>query len=91
MTNQEIPLTAIIHRREDLAAQDLDGDIVMADIHAGQFYGLGDSARRIWDLLDQPKSPTQLCESLTEEVRRRTSRVRARRSGVPERACWLPG
>lgn len=67
MTTQEIPWNATIHRRKDLSAREMDGEIVMADIHAGQFYGLGASARRIWELLDEPQSAAGLCDALMAE------------------------
>ena len=64
---KEIAWNATIHRRKDLSAREMDGEIVMADIHAGQFYGLGASARRIWELLDEPQSAAGLCDSLMSE------------------------
>jgi Coenzyme PQQ synthesis protein D (PqqD) len=67
MSVKEIPWNALLSKRSDLSTQDLDEDIVMADIQAGQFYGLGDSAKRIWELLDEPKSPAEICTRLMEE------------------------
>jgi hypothetical protein len=63
----EIVWNTTIHRRKDLTAREMDGEIVMADIQSGQFYGLGASARRIWELLDEPQSAAALCDLLMAE------------------------
>jgi hypothetical protein len=67
MSSKEIALSAVVCRREDLAAQDLDDEVVMADIQSGRFYGLGESAKRVWELLGTPQSCDALCGSLMEE------------------------
>lgn len=67
MTTHPIPDDSVVSRRTDLPTQELDGDLVMADVQAGQFYGLGGSARRIWELLKTPSTLSALCKTLTAE------------------------
>jgi hypothetical protein len=56
-----------ITRSPELLATDLDGEVVLMSIERGNYYGLERSARRIWELLDTPKTLVELCASLGKE------------------------
>lgn len=46
---------------------ELDDQQVMMHIDLGKYYGLNPVAKRIWDMLDQPKSFEEIVTSLLEQ------------------------
>jgi hypothetical protein len=62
-----IQLCSIVSRNDRLAAQRLDDEIVMANLETGEYYGLESCGRRIWELLSQPTSVTNICAQLMKE------------------------
>ena len=42
-------------------------EAVMMSVTAGRYYGLNAVASRIWELLETPKTITQLCAQICEE------------------------
>jgi hypothetical protein len=41
--------------------------MVMMSVDAGRYYGLNAVASRIWELLDTPRSASELCHHIVEE------------------------
>lgn len=60
------PDTALIRSRELLEA-DVVGEIVALDVDRGQCYGLNAVASRIWTLLAERTTISEICSRLTEE------------------------
>lgn len=58
---------SLLRRMPGLLESPLDGELVMLNIERGNYYGLNGVAKRIWELLDQPRSFRQLCETLQTE------------------------
>ena len=58
--------TTISRNNEPLQA-DVDGEIVMASLEQGNYYGLGNVGSRIWELLEQPVTQADLIAQLMEE------------------------
>jgi hypothetical protein len=59
--------TAILVRsREPLTAK-AEGQTVMFDAAKGKYFGLAGVGGRIWELLEQPRSVTELCEIVSAE------------------------
>lgn len=58
---------ARIVRCEDLLEADVNGEIVALHIDKGQCYGMNSVASRIWELLAEPRSPTEICALLQQE------------------------
>jgi hypothetical protein len=54
-------------RNEQIINGTLDDNLVMLHIEKGKYYGLNPVGRRIWELLEQPKSAEQLVQALLEE------------------------
>ncbi len=54
-------------RRPGVLAADVDGEIAIMSAERGQYYGLGESARRIWELLEAPIDLASLVSQLTAE------------------------
>jgi hypothetical protein len=61
-----LALTATVCRDDDLLVQELDDEIVMANVESGQYFGFGDVGRQIWLLLDQPRAVADICTSLRD-------------------------
>ncbi len=62
-----IKLNSIIKQRDDILVQNLDEDIVMANIDNGHYYGVDQSSKRIWDLMEKPISVADLCARVLKE------------------------
>ncbi len=58
---------SVIERTHGLLASELDDEIVMLNVQRGNYYGLSGVAKRVWELLDAPKSIHQICLSLESE------------------------
>lgn len=64
---ETLGLDTVIKRREDLVAQEMDGELVMLDMRSGQYFGLDSVASAIWQRIEEPVSIQQLCTQLEEE------------------------
>jgi hypothetical protein len=58
--------TVIARRGEPLTAT-VDEDLVMFDAERGEYFGLDRVGRRIWELLETPRSMGELCGALEAE------------------------
>ena len=63
----KIKLHDILTRNKDLISSNLDEDLVMLSIQTGKYFGVNSVGRRIWELLEQPVSASQLCDLLMQE------------------------
>lgn len=45
----------------------LHDEMVMMDLEQGKYFSLNPVATRIWEILEQPMTITELCNKLTEE------------------------
>lgn len=65
---------ATIVVRGDVVADEIDGEVVMASLEQGDYFGLNTVGSYIWELLEQPRSVAALCEAVLEtfEVDRET-------------------
>lgn len=59
--------TSLISRNPDVLATELDGEIVLMSIELGQYFGMAQSGRRIWELLDPPLTLEGLLDRLAKE------------------------
>lgn len=57
----------VISRNEEPVSVEMDDTVVMMSIEQGMYFGLEGVGPRIWALLDEPRSVTEVCEALTEE------------------------
>lgn len=65
MTQLSLDLPLI--RNPDLIAADMDGETVMMSIERGAYFGLGGIGSRLWDLLEQPTTVTDMAATICEE------------------------
>ena len=55
-----LPLNTVITRHPDMLSAEIGGEAVMMSIEKGAYFGLNPVATRIWDLIEQPKSLSEL-------------------------------
>lgn len=54
-------------RNDEPVAVEVDRTVVMLSIVQGMYYGMEGAGRRIWALLEQPRTVSDLCQQLLEE------------------------
>ncbi len=59
-----IALNSIVGRNEDIVVGVVDADVIMMSIESGKYYHLNISGGRIWDMLEQPRTVSEICEML---------------------------
>jgi hypothetical protein len=59
-----LELNSIIERNADVIAAETGKDLVMVSISNGLYYGVSDTAREIWESLEQPKQISELIDHL---------------------------
>jgi hypothetical protein len=64
--NKIVPHT-VITRLKDLVSCDLDGETVLMSVQSGKYYGLDEIGSRIWALIEQPRSLSDVCDILIGE------------------------
>ena len=57
----------ILKRKSGLMTANMNGSAVMMDIATGKYYNLGETGGRIWNLLEQPTTLSDLIRTLTSE------------------------
>ncbi len=62
-----IILDNIITRKDEVAAANMDGEIVMMNIETGNYYNLGKTGSIIWNMLESPISVETLIHGLMEK------------------------
>jgi len=63
----ELKLNSTITRNEDLLSGLVDDEAVIMSIESGSYHVINETGRRIWELLEQPKTVTEICDILSEE------------------------
>ena len=58
---------AVVAQIEELVSSDLDGETVMMSVKNGKYYGMDAIGSRIWTLIKQPRSVSELCDILLRE------------------------
>ncbi len=64
---EKLDLATVLVRREDLIAQELEGELVMLDMQSGHYFGFDLIASAIWSRLEKPITLQMLCENLVKE------------------------
>ncbi|MEI6137634.1 MAG: PqqD family peptide modification chaperone [Mariniphaga sp.] len=55
------------NRNNEILDGNLDGSLVMMDIQKGKYFSLNPVGKRIWELIEQPKSFDEITDSLQAE------------------------
>jgi len=67
MNTITLPPTARLQQNADILASSLGDETVMMSLSRNNYYGLDEVGSRIWELLAQPQTLTQLCTALQQE------------------------
>lgn len=66
-TPSQIHPSSILARSNSIIDSEIDNEVVMMSLQAGQYFGLDPIGARIWQLLSAERSVTDLCEQLSAE------------------------
>ena len=61
---QKISLHSVVQRGPDVIAAEAGKDVVMVSIDKGQYYGVSEVAREIWQAIERPKMVSDLIADL---------------------------
>jgi hypothetical protein len=59
-------MTRVVQNREPVAVE-VDRSVVMMSVEQGKYYGLEGVGGRIWKLLEEPRTVSELCAALQQE------------------------
>ena len=57
----------LVKRNPELVHSDMDGETVMMSIEQSEYYGLDSVGTRIWNLIEEEMSVSDICTSLVSE------------------------
>jgi hypothetical protein len=66
-TNGPISPNTIVAQTKELVSSDLDGETVLLSIETGKYYNMDPIGSRIWELIKDPMSVSQLIDILLDE------------------------
>ena len=61
-----IKLDTCVARSQDIFANAIDDEIVMASVDTEKYFGLDAVGSHIWNLIEEPKKVSELCNSLVQ-------------------------
>lgn len=62
-----ISLTGRVAACKNQVSANLDGEAVVLNLDSGTYYGLNESGAVIWDLIQEPKRVSDICDILLAE------------------------
>lgn len=62
-----LSLKSYIRKSDKILTQNLDDDSIMANIDKGYYYGVSNTGKRIWDLVDEKHTVGEICQQLRQE------------------------
>jgi hypothetical protein len=65
-SKRKMELATLVVRAEDVLATDIDGEVVMMSIRHGTYSGLDAVGSEIWDLMDRPRTVSEICDVMME-------------------------
>lgn len=60
-------MDAPVSRSADQVSTVIDGETVLLSVEAGKYFAMTEVGTRIWELLEQPRSPSTILETLLAE------------------------
>lgn len=61
-----VTIDSVLVRHRDLATADLEGQVVVLNIHAGAYLGFNEVASEIWRLLSEPCRVDKIFDALSQ-------------------------
>lgn len=67
-TDFELHLTTqtTIVSNADAVSNDLDGEVIILNMKTGQYFGLDEIGKEIWNLVQSPRKPDEIIEHILE-------------------------
>ena len=62
-----MPGEAPIRIRKDVVFRDLEGELVLLNLHTGVYFGLDPIGTAVWRLIDGARSPSEIVTTMTAE------------------------
>ena len=59
--------SSVVKRANDVLAANVDDELVMMRLESNGYFGLDAIGRRIWELLDEPRTVGEICSTLLDE------------------------
>jgi len=59
-----LTLNSVVQRDPEVIAAEADQDLIMVSVATGNYYGVSDVAREIWDAIEHPKRISELVGDL---------------------------
>jgi trimethylamine:corrinoid methyltransferase-like protein len=56
----------LIRANGDVVFCELSGELALLDLQSNTYYGLNKVGARIWEMIQEPRSVSQLCEAVVE-------------------------
>lgn len=66
-SSARIELDTTVVATEEQVSSTLDGEEVILDLSSGTYYGLNHVGRRVWLLIQSPRSVRSVCDHMVEE------------------------
>lgn len=67
MNNRLLNLDTVVSQKEDVDVTELNGEKVMMDLDKGKYFMLNETGSVIWDAINEPKSISEIIESVVNE------------------------
>jgi hypothetical protein len=66
MSNKELSLQATVVATPNHSSADLGAEVAILDLDAGIYYSVDRVGSRIWELLQEPRTVAEICQTLRE-------------------------
>lgn len=67
----------LIRANSDVVFCELSGELALLDLHSNTYYGLNKVGARIWEMIQEPRSLSQICAAVIEQYDVDAARCRA--------------
>ncbi|EJT6501194.1 lasso peptide biosynthesis PqqD family chaperone [Clostridium perfringens] len=67
MVSKLISLDSIVSQKEDVDVTELNKEKIMMDLDKGKYFMLNETGSAIWDTINEPKSVSEIIESIIKE------------------------
>lgn len=58
---------SVIQRTEQQVSTEIDGETVLLQFSSGKYFSLNPVGNFVWNLLEEPRTVTSICEELVQE------------------------
>ena len=59
--------SSVVKRADDVMAANVDDELVMLRMESNGYFGLDAIGRRIWEMLEEPRTVASICSTLLDE------------------------